>query len=93
MPDSCVSGASVREVSMPVAMIARETDADLLREVRDLFLRGPSGLCQPLRGHRANAPQTALIVAINNRLAVLARDTDSIEPGPNWLAIHGAGGT
>lgn len=79
--------------ALPVAMIARETDADLLREVRDLFLRGPSGLCQPLRGHRANAPQTALIVAINNRLAVLAREADAIEPGPNWLAIHGAGGT
>ena len=79
--------------ALPVAMIARETDADLLRRVRDLFLRGPSGLCQPLRGHRAAAPQTALIVAINNRLAVLEREGDAIEPGPNWVAIHGAGGT
>ncbi|CTQ34439.1 hypothetical protein [Jannaschia rubra] len=79
--------------ALPAAMIAREADADLLREVRDLFLRGPSGLCQPLRGHRAEAPQTALIVAINNRLAVIAREADRIEPGPNWLAIHGADGT
>ena len=72
-------------------MIEVEADADLLREVRDLFLRGPSGLCQPLRGHRADAPQTTLIVAINNRLAVLERADDALVPSGNWLAIHGRG--
>lgn len=78
---------------LPVALIEREADDALLRQVRDLFLRGPSGLCQPLRGHRADAPQTALIVAINDRLTVLERARDEIEPGPNWLAMHGEGGT
>lgn len=77
--------------ALPVAMIERETDEALLRDVRDLFLRGPSGLCQPLRGHRSGAPQTALIVAINNRLAVLERADDALVPGGNWLAMHGRG--
>ena len=39
--------------ALPVAMIARETGDALSRQVWDLFLRGPSGLCRPLRGHRA----------------------------------------
>jgi hypothetical protein len=78
--------------ALPVAMIERETDEVLLRQVRELFLRGPSGLCQPLRGHRAEAPQTGLIVAINNRLAVLERGRDEIAPGGNWLATHAEDG-
>lgn len=64
-------------------MIERETYEALLRQVRELFLHGPSGLCQPLRGHSAEAPQTAIIVAINNRLSVFERGRDEIAPGAN----------
>lgn len=79
--------------ALPWKTIVRETDGALLRQVRALFLRGPPGLCRPLRGHRAKVPQTAVIVAIDNRLAVLERGRDGIAPAANWLAMHAEGGT
>ena len=43
----------------------------------DRLLRdGPTHFCQPPRGQRQNAPQTALIVAIANRIAQIDRAED-----------------
>lgn len=50
-----------------------------------LLRRGPTHFCQPPRGQRRNAPQTALIVALANRIAEIDRAEDhaSIAPGHN----------
>lgn len=50
-------------------------DPDLLRATKSLLTAGDFG--QPCRGQRAGAPQTALIVAINNRLQHLQRPSDN----------------
>jgi hypothetical protein len=50
-----------------------------------LLRRGPTHFCRPPRGQRQNAPQTALIVAIANRIDQIdrAEDRASISPGHN----------
>lgn len=59
--------------ALPSTLIARTSDKAALEACRSLLTSGPSGFTQPLRGQRADAPHTALIVAINNRLAGLDR--------------------
>lgn len=56
---------------LPLALINTCTDEKALRACRSLLQHGPKHIAQPSRGQRANAPHTALIVAINNRLSAL----------------------
>ena len=46
-----------------------------------LLRRGPTHFCQPPRGQREKAPQTALIVAIANRIAQIDRAEDQASNG------------
>lgn len=72
---------------MPLAMIKIEVDLEAIEEAVKLLKYGPTGLQRPQRGHRGDHPTTAIIVALNNRAAVLRRQTDDIPTGGNWNAI------
>jgi len=59
--------------ALPLDLIAVEDDAEALRAALWLLKYGPTDLRRPQRSARAGAPHTARIMAINNRLAHLAR--------------------
>ncbi len=65
-------------VCMPLAMIKIENDLEAIEEAVKLLKYGPTGLQRPQRGHRGDHPTTAIIVALNNRAAVLKRAADNI---------------
>ena len=71
--------------ALPVSVIYQCTCRATLTACVRLLRRGPTHFCQPPRGQRHNAPQTALIVAIANRIAQIDRAEDhaSIQPGHN----------
>jgi hypothetical protein len=71
--------------ALPVSMIYECTSRATLTFCDKLLRRGPTHFCQPPRGQRQNAPQTALIVAIANRIAQISRAEDhaSIKLGDN----------
>jgi hypothetical protein len=70
---------------LPTSMIYECTSCDTLAACDRLFRSGSTRFCQPPRRHRQNAPQTALIVAIANRLTQInhAEDHASISLGHN----------
>jgi hypothetical protein len=71
--------------ALPVSVIYQSASRTALTGCDRLLRRGGTRFCQPPRGQRRHAPQTALIVAITNRLAQLDRTEDhaSIRPGHN----------
>jgi hypothetical protein len=71
--------------ALPVSLIYHCSGRATLVSCDRLLRRGPTHFCQPPRGQRQNAPQTALIVAIANRIAQIDRADDhaSISPGHN----------
>ncbi len=71
--------------ALSVSLVYQCSSRATLASCDRLLRRGPTHFCQPPRGQRQNAPQTALIVAIANRLAHIDRAEDhaSISPGPN----------
>lgn len=71
--------------ALPVTLIYQCSGRATLVSCDRLLRQGPTHFCQPPRGQRQNAPQTALIVAIANRVAQLDRPEDhaSISPGHN----------
>lgn len=73
---------------MPLSMIYAETDLEAIECALYLLKRGPSYLCRPERGYRENHPSTPIIVALNNRAAVLRRMADQIPAGDNWKAVN-----
>lgn len=75
--------------SLPPNWVRVSEDPEALRALLDLLIDGPQCFQRPLRGDRADAPQTPLIVEAKNRLKQLERAKDAIPPGPNWLAMHG----
>ena len=75
--------------ALPLKMIAAETDRIAIEAALDLLTAGPTGLCRPPRGHRADAPHTPRIMALYNRRKMLEQDKNTITPGANWLAIYG----
>lgn len=62
--------------ALPIALVDQCSSRATLAACDRLFRRGPTHFCQPPRGQRENAPQTALIVAIANRIAQLDRAED-----------------
>jgi hypothetical protein len=56
--------------ALPLRLISECNDPTLLAACRDILTHS-RGFSQPLRGQRADAPHTALIVAINNRVSRL----------------------
>jgi len=71
--------------ALPVSLVTQCSGRATLVSCDRLLRRGPTHFCQPPRGQRQNPPQTALIVAIANRIAHIGRAEDhaSISPGPN----------
>ena len=71
--------------ALPARLIDQCTGRATLLSCDRLLRRGPTHFCRPPRGRRRNAPHTALIVAIANRLAHIDRAEDhaSISPGLN----------
>jgi hypothetical protein len=71
--------------ALPIATVYQCSSRATLASCDRLLRRGPARFCQPPRGQRETAPQTALIVAIANRIAQLDRAADhaSISPGHN----------
>jgi len=74
---------------MPLSMIYAETDLEAIETAVFLLKSGPKYLCRPTRGNRAEHPSTPIIVALNNRAAVLRREADVIPEGDNWKAANG----
>lgn len=76
--------------ALPVALVSGCDAPDTLARALAWWIHGPSGFCRPPRGHRAGAPQTALIVAARNRLTQLARAADraGVPDGHNWRTVH-----
>ncbi|ATF04065.1 hypothetical protein PhaeoP75_04466 (plasmid) [Phaeobacter gallaeciensis] len=74
---------------MPLAMIAIEDDLEAIEAAIWLLTRGPAYLIRPQRGSRADHPTTPIIVALNNRAAILKREADNMPRGANWTAVHG----
>lgn len=73
--------------ALPLEMIKADANADALRTALELLKHGPRPLSRPQKGYRADAPQTARIMEIQNRLQVLRR-SDGIPEGNNWTAMH-----
>ena len=72
---------------MPLSMIYAETDLEAIECAIYLLKQGPSYLCRPERGYRADHPSTPIIVALSNRAAVLRREADVMPTGDNWNAV------
>lgn len=72
---------------MPLDMIKIEDDLEAIESAVWLLKYGPTGLQRPQRGHHGDHPTTAVIVALNNRAAVLRREADVIPQGDNWKAM------
>ena len=62
--------------ALPLSLIYQGSGRATLVSCGRLLRRGPTDFCQPPRGQRQNAPQTALIVAIANRIAQIDRAED-----------------
>jgi hypothetical protein len=71
--------------ALPIRVVTQCSSRATLASCDKLLRRGPTHFCQPPRGQRQHAPQTALIVAIANRMAHIDRAEDhaSISPGHN----------
>jgi len=71
--------------ALPVSVIYQSASRTTLTGCDRLLRRGGTRFSQPPRGQRRHAPQTALIVAIANRLAQIDRVEDhaSIRPSHN----------
>lgn len=71
--------------ALPVSLVDQCSRRATLVSCDRLLRRGSTHFCRPPRGRRQNAPHTALIVAIANRIAQLDRAEDhaSISPGDN----------
>ncbi len=67
--------------ALPIALVDQCSSRVTLAACDRLLRRGPTHFCQPPRGQRENAPQTALIVAIANRIAQLDRAADHASIG------------
>ena len=78
--------------ALPPTMVRACDCEDTLQASLQIWVRGAAynGFARPLRGHRANAPQTRLIMEAKNRLAHLRRqaDAEAIPAGDNWRAMH-----
>jgi hypothetical protein len=68
--------ATLHVRALPIGVIFQCQNRATLASCARLLRQGSNHFCQPPRGHRQNAPQTALIVAIANRIAQLARAAD-----------------
>jgi hypothetical protein len=77
--------AALHVRALPIGVIYQCQSPATLASCARLLRQGSNHFCQPPRGQRQTAPQTALIVAIANRIAQLARAEDhaSIPPGHN----------
>jgi hypothetical protein len=75
--------------ALPVSLVSQCCARATLVSCDRLLRRGPTHFCRPPRGQQQNAPQTALIVAIANRLAQIERAEDhaSISPGHNSRTV------
>jgi hypothetical protein len=75
---------------LPLSIVYQCTSRTTLTACERLLSRGSTHFCQLPRGQRQNAPQTALIVAIANRIAQIDRAEDhaSIGLGHNSLAAN-----
>jgi hypothetical protein len=78
--------------ALPVSVVYACCSRTALAACARFLRHGPSHSCQPPRGQRQNAPQTALIVAIANRIAQLdrAEDQASIPIGHNSRNVPAA---
>ncbi len=77
--------------ALPLALVAGCDDVDALATLLWWLIESPPSkhIVRPLRGHRADAPHTPLIMAAKNRLAQLARaaDTATMPIGHNRRAV------
>ena len=80
--------------ALPVALVSGCDAPAILEQALVWRILGPPGFRRPARGHRADAPQTPLIVAARTRLTQLARAADraGMPDGHNWRTVHGAAG-
>lgn len=78
---------------VPLEMIAIEEDLSAIEAAVFLLKYGPIGLRRPQRGERINHATTPVLMALNNRAAILRRKSDHMPPGANWLAVHGTAPT
>src|ERR1700752_4802213 len=62
--------------ALPISVVYQCSNRATLTLCDTLLRRGSTHFCQPPRGQRQNAPQTALIVAIANRIAQIDRTED-----------------
>ena len=62
--------------ALPISVVYQCSSRVTLASCDKLLRRGPTHFCQPPRGQRQNAPQTALIVAIANRIDQIDRAED-----------------
>ncbi len=69
--------------ALPLELIAEDTDLSALKEAVWLLKYGGSYFQRPQRGHRADAPHTPRIVALNNRIAQLDRVRFGHNRGPD----------
>jgi len=67
--------------ALPVRVVYQCSSRVTLASCDKLLRRGPTHFCQPPRGQRQNAPQTALIVAIANRIDQIDRAEDQASMG------------
>ncbi|MEM8976049.1 MAG: hypothetical protein AAGD43_28620 [Pseudomonadota bacterium] len=64
-----------------------ETDLKVIEQALYLLKFGPSPVCRPEHGYRADHPSTPVIVALKNWMAVLKKEEDMIPAGGNWMAM------
>ncbi len=76
---------------LPLAMIEIENNLEAVEDALWLYKRGPTGLQRPQRGKRGEHPTTPIIMALQNRAAILRRAVDDIPQGANWRAVHDSG--
>ncbi|QDI74478.1 hypothetical protein [Leisingera sp.] len=72
-------------------MIEIENNLEAVEDALWLYKRGPTGLQRPQRGKRGEHPTTPIIMALQNRAAILRRAVDDIPQGANWRAVHDSG--
>ena len=75
--------------ALPLSLVYQCSSRATLTACDRLLRNGSSHFCQPPRGQRRNAQQTALIVAVANRIAQIDRSQDhaSISPGHNSRSV------
>ena len=62
--------------ALPISVVYHCSSRPTLAACDRLLRRGSTHFCQPPHGQRQNAPQTALIVAIANRITQIDRAED-----------------